>query len=175
MTESQSRLKQFFFYDPDTGLFQRIAKITVKGKIMSIIPREPQSITHYGYRQVNYMGRPYPIHRLIFLYMEGDFPPEDVDHINGDRLDNRWCNLRKVTRRENLMNVGVRPDNSTGYNGISLRSDTNMYHTYIEVKGKRVQLGNFMLLRTAIRVREKALREHDFHINHGKRKSWSRK
>ena len=58
----------------------------------------------YGYLQIMIDGKMYKAHRLAFLYMLGDFPPNNVDHINGKPGDNRWINLRAVTQKQNTQN-----------------------------------------------------------------------
>ena len=142
MKINKDNVKLFFTYDPVTGVFRRIAKLSWKGNIIKCKPFEPKSTSH-GYLTINIFRKPTQTHRLIFLYMTGEFPEYDVDHINGNRTDNRWCNLREVTRIENLHNVGLRKDNSTGYQGVSKRNDTGKYHAYINVNNKRHNLGNF--------------------------------
>jgi hypothetical protein len=57
-----------------------------------------------GYLDTRIGGKTYKLHRLAFLYMEGEFPPDQVDHINTVRSDNRWVNLRKYTQLENMNN-----------------------------------------------------------------------
>lgn len=171
MKIDKDNIKLFFTYNSRTGVFKRIAKLSWKGNIIQCDPFEPQSTSH-GYKTVNIFRTPIQVHRLIFLYMTGKFPKNDVDHINGDRLDNRWRNLREVTRIENLHNVGLRRDNSTGHQGISKRSDTGRYHAYINVNGKRYNLGYFKNITDAISARKTALKEHKFHSNHGGRPAW---
>ena len=171
MKPTQQSLKLLCHYDPDSGVFRRIRKITWAGGVVESesIPNKP---TRYGYYQINIFGRPYAVHRLIFLYMTGSFPKHDVDHINGDRTDNRWVNLREVTRRENMMNVGIRSNSTTGVTGVSQRKDTGKYVAYIDVMGKRTMLGNFDNLSDAKQARVEASKKYGFHENHGERKRW---
>jgi hypothetical protein len=65
---------------------------------------EAGAILSDGYRGVKYKGKRYPAHRVIWLWNNGAWPTGDVDHINGDRADNRIKNLRDVTRSENIKN-----------------------------------------------------------------------
>lgn len=171
MKPTQRNLKLLCHYDPDTGVFMRIRKITWTGNIIDF-ESIPNKVTRFGYYQINIFGRPYAVHRLIFLYMKGRFPTHDVDHINGNRMDNRWVNLREVTRRENMMNVGIRSNNTTGVTGVSRRKDTGKYAAYVDVMGRRVRLGNFDTLSEAAEARTKANEQHGFHLNHGKRERW---
>jgi hypothetical protein len=171
MKPTQQNLKLLCHYDPETGSFMRIRKITWTGNIIDC-KSVPSKTTHFGYYQMNIFGRPYAVHRLIFLYMTGSFPKHDVDHINGDRTDNRWINLREVTRRENMMNVGVRSNSTTGVTGVSKRKDTGKYVAYVDVMGKRKIIGNFDTLSEAAHARRNASEQHGFHQNHGRRLGW---
>jgi hypothetical protein len=67
--------------------------------------------------QIN--GKTYQAHRLAFLYMTGKFPPDEVDHINHEPSDNRFVNLRQVTRLENLRNQSLSKNNKSGFTGVS--------------------------------------------------------
>jgi ribosome-binding factor A len=106
--------------------------------------------------------------------MTGKFPEHDVDHVNGNRTDNRWENLREVTRRENMMNVGVRSNSTTQVTGVSRRKDTGKYQVYVDVMGVRTRLGCYDTLEEAALVREQASKSNGFHENHGRRKRWQR-
>lgn len=90
---TQQRLKELFEYTPDTGLF--IRKIRVGNQIAGNIAG---SLKKDGYVYIKIDSKPYKAHRLAFLYMEG-YMPEEVDHINRDCSDNRWCNLRASNRQ----------------------------------------------------------------------------
>ena len=98
---TQERLKQLLNYDPETGIFTRIISVSsnaLKGDIAGWI-------NGHGYRQLSIDYKKYDCHRLAFLYMLGKLPNEEVDHINHIRSDNRWINLREVTRHENKKNL----------------------------------------------------------------------
>ncbi len=170
----QSLLKKLVKYNPKTGKFIRVAKLTKQHNVFPCEHFTPKSITPYGYYQISIMGRPYPLHRLIFLYMTGKFPAQDVDHINGNRLDNRWTNLRQVTRQENLKNIGIRSTNSTGHIGVHHRTDTGKFHAYIHHQGIKHSLGDHFKIEDAIKARTEAEKKYDFHCNHGKRKAWKK-
>ena len=108
-----SRLK----YDPETGLFTRIKSVPGnKGKEGSIAG----GVSVQGYVEINFRGGKKKAHRLAWLYMTGEWPEKDVDHINGDRSDNRWENLREADDSMNAQNQR-RPNRrgTTGYLGAS--------------------------------------------------------
>jgi hypothetical protein len=78
------------------------------------------------------------LHRLLM-----GCPADEVDHANGDSLDNRRVNLRLATHAENNRNKGLQKNNTSGYKGVSLRSDTGRWAAYIMAGGKRRSLGCF--------------------------------
>ena len=79
-------------------------------------------------------------HRIAFFLQTNRFPKECIDHRNGDRLDNRWCNLREATRSQNQMNkkgYGSVPQ----YIGVSWDKEKKRYVSYISFNGKRTYIG----------------------------------
>lgn len=166
---TQELLKQFVHYDPDTGILKRTHAMD-RGH--NIYEKEfiPESVTAQGYRQLGMFKRPRLVHRLAFLYMVGRMPLE-VDHINGDRLDNRWCNLREVDSRTNRMNMGVPINNKSGTRGVYWYPRYSKWEVTITVEGKHKYLGRYTEYDEAVRIRLSAEKEHGYHENHGKRES----
>lgn len=118
---SRQELRRLLHYDPRTGRFVWI--ITPKhgstkagdeaGCVKFVgVPRRP-------YRYIKLFGCGYRAHRLAFLYMLGVWPPADVDHRNGETLNNRWRNLREATRSQNMANQGAQANNALGLKGVS--------------------------------------------------------
>ncbi len=89
---TQAELVENLSYDPDSGVFRRKISNTRAVKAGDIAGSQNGK----GYLTMMVCGRVYKAHRLAFLYMTGSFPPEEVDHINGIRDDNRWACLRAV-------------------------------------------------------------------------------
>lgn len=168
---TQELLRRFTHYDPHTGVFKRTHAMTNNHKI---VEKEfiPQSITKQGYRQINMFKRPYLVHRLVFLYMNGEMPKNEVDHINGDRLDNRWCNLRVVTTSGNRANMGVSLNNKSGVRGVYWYPRYQKWEVTISRNKKHYYLGRYEDIDEAIRVRKEAEEYYGFHPNHGCRDSW---
>lgn len=100
---TQAKLKELLRYDPDAGTFTRIATTfpTAARFVGSAVPAKPHSS---GYVYISVLGHPRRMHRMAWLYMTGELPSLDIDHINGDRADNRWANLRLATRAQNNAN-----------------------------------------------------------------------
>ncbi len=92
------------------------------------------------------------LHRLVANCPSG----KQVDHINGDRLDNRKCNLRIVSEDKNHINIKLRCDNKSGYKGVDWRSSRNKWRARISVGNKTYNLGHFISIKDAIKIYNKA-------------------
>lgn len=113
-----------------------------------------------GYKQGFISGQKVYAHRVAFLLMTGTIPLV-VDHINRDKSDNRWINLRDVSQSLNMKNTGIRADNSSGVVGVSMAKG-GRWQAYINIDMKRVHLGTFKDKADAIRVRRKAELENGY-------------
>lgn len=108
--------------------------------------------TGYACRRVN--GRSIRMHRFVMNAPEG----MEVDHINGDGLDNRQSNLRICTHKENLRNVKIRKTNTSGFKGV--RRNGSGWQACIYVDGKNIGLGTYKDKLEAVRVRAMAENEY---------------
>jgi hypothetical protein len=98
----------------------------------------------HGYLGCMLDGKHYLLHRLIYLYVHGHMPDGDVDHINGNRSDNRIENLRVVTKKGNQQNMRKAYSTSkSGLLGAFYKQKTKKWHSSICVSGKRFYLGTF--------------------------------
>jgi hypothetical protein len=132
---SADRLRELLHYDPDTGIFTR--KMARRGHRSG---DRSGRVCGNGYRMicVDYEG--HLEHRLAFMYMTGSVPPV-VDHINGVRDDNRWCNLRPSDKYLNAQNQrGPRKDNTTGFLGV-IPMANGKFKARIKAGGSYVFLG----------------------------------
>jgi len=119
-----------------------------------------------GYLTGSLFGAPAKAHRVIWKWMTGE-DPDQVDHINGVRSDNRWDNLRNVSHAENAKNYKRRKDNTTGIVGVYWRTHHRAHGKWLaKVRGRHI--GIYSCLGQAIRARRAAEREYGFHENHGR-------
>jgi len=97
-----------------------------------------------GYAQLSHEGKDVYLHRLLMNAGKGQV----VDHINGNTLDNRFCNLRIGTQYDNMHNVGLRKDNSSGYKGVR-QHEGGLWQAKFTFKGKRIYCGSYLTAREA--------------------------
>lgn len=86
-----------------------------------------------------------------FLYPE----LKRIDHINGNKMDNRSCNLRECTHSQNLFNRSVQKNNTTGYKGVTFDKHNNKYRACISVDKKGIKIGRFVTKEEAARAYDK--------------------
>jgi hypothetical protein len=146
------RIREVVDYDQDTGLFTRkLAKVGFPvGRQMGSINRDGYSIFMIDYRL-------YAAHRVAWVWMTGRWPTHQVDHINGQRADNRWVNLREATQSQNLMNCKRQSRNTSGYKGVFL--DNGRWRSVIQFEKKTKYLGSYSTPQEAHEAYCKAARE----------------
>jgi hypothetical protein len=129
------RLRELLHYSPNTGLFAWALsrrRCRVGGKTGCVAKN--------GYIVIRLDDTLYLAHRLAWLYQTGKWPAHQIDHINGDRADNRWRNLREVTNAENAQNKRVKLGKS-GFRGV--RSENRKWLAEIKVNYKPIRIGLF--------------------------------
>jgi len=176
---TQSQLKELLHYDPITGVFtwnERPLETFKTNKAFNSWNAR-FSNTKAG-TQRNYSGKKYVFikakdksyraHRLAWLYMTGSFPKEQIDHIDGNGLNNSFANLRSVTQKENAKNLKLSANNSSGFTGVTWDVKQNKWRAGIQVNKKYIYLGAFTDIADAISARKEANIKHGFHENHGR-------
>lgn len=100
----------------------------------------------------------YMAHRLAWLWVEGEWPAEEIDHADGNPSNNAWSNLRAATRSENAANRGVQKNSKTGIKGVFPSSKkAGRYAAQASMNGKIVKLGDFNSLDEAVAARAAAV------------------
>ena len=151
------RLLEVLDYNPDTGIFIRKNTGRVTGtKIRS------------GYLHIRIDNIAYYAHRLAWLYMTEKWPENHIDHINHDKADNRFLNLREVTQQDNARNAKLHKENKSGVTGVGWYKPYSKWRSYIAVDAQHIYLGYFDDKFEAICARKSAENKYGFHENHGR-------
>ena len=163
-TLEQDLLKELLYYEPETGIFTW--RVTKSNRI-KVGDVAGSSYKGLGYIYISIRGKHYLAHRLAFLYMTGEIPKE-VDHVNNNRSDNSWSNLRSCNRSENSCNGSLPRHNTSGVKGVSWDKSRGKWSVVIEFKGKRDFIGRFDCIKDAT-TKARAAREklHKGFTNHG--------
>lgn len=117
---------------------------------------------HNGYRVIGINGAAYKAHRIIWLYVYGYWPIEQIDHINKIRSDNRLINLREATNQSNHRNKNISPANTSGATGVSWHTRGRKWMAQIMVNYEAKYLGLFEHKEDAISARKSAELKYGF-------------
>jgi len=135
---TQERLKERLSYDKKTGVFRwRVSTGSISAGGLA------GCINGAGYNIIQIDGVLYRANRLAFLYVEGYFPENGVDHIDRDTVNNRWDNLREVSHQCNLRNAKLSKSNTSGVKGVYYHNARKKHVACIRVSRKLIYLGSF--------------------------------
>lgn len=131
---SHPRLCELLHYDPDLGIFWwlvRNSQRAIEGSVAGAVSN--------GYILIGVDGVRYKAHRLAWFYVHGVWPEEQIDHINGNRSDNRITNLRESTNAKNQQNIWLpKSHNKLGLLGVSKAYNGNGFYARLVVNGVAV-------------------------------------
>lgn len=158
MELTQSRLQELCLYDPESGLFTwKIPR--PKCSVGSVVGSpEPRG---YWVAKIDY--RRYYVHRLVWLYMTGHWPSDEIDHIDRDKSNNRWQNLREVTTKQNMENTGKKKNNTSGEPGVHWSKTERKWVARICHNYKKITIGYFKDFQDAVNARRNAVKEKFTH------------
>lgn len=143
-------VQEFFNYCPEIGeLRWRIGSRRRSAGELAGTAVEKEK----GRRVVGFMGKTYKAHILIWVCQTGAWPVDQIDHINENPSDNRWCNLRAATKAQNMRNINITKANSSGSKGVGFHKQSGRWRAYIGVDGKLIHLGLFKTKEEAVKVR----------------------
>lgn len=174
---SPELLRKLLRYEPDTGkLFwrERTPDMFANKNASAVwngrhAGQEALSTLHnFGYMCGDVCGRKCLAHRVVWAIVYGQWPQKQIDHINGDKADNRVENLREVTHQVNARNANMRVTNTSGYNGVCWQKNNKKWVAYIKIDGRRKHLGHFDDIRAAAAARKAAEIGYGFTERHGK-------
>lgn len=146
---TQDVLKQYVIYDPATGYF-----LSTGVKYSNKIKGERVGTLHKtkGYEYVNIKGKSFRAQRLAFLYMTGEWPKNQVDHINRIKSDNKWANLRDVDSKTNCWNRPLYKTSTSGFTGVAWNKQYNKWQVLCRSNGRQEYLGLYENLAEAGQV-----------------------
>ena len=148
-------------YDPATGVFKWKWREGVSKRINArFAGKVARSVDGKGYLQIRINKHLYRTHRLAWLYVHGEWPSEQIDHIDCDKLNNRIANLRLANNQENQRNSGLQKNNTTGIKGVRWCMNRGKFRAEITVDYRTINLGSFDTLSAAAAAREAAEIEH---------------
>ena len=152
---SEARLKELMTYDPETGDFAFLKRRGYRGAGL-----KAGSMTAFGYWRIRIDRREYHAHRLAWLYVYGEWPEKDIDHINAIKTDNRIANLRIATPAQNNANQPLTSRNSSGFKGVTWHKRCGKWQAAIKVSGRTFHLGLFERAEDAHAAYVNAAKEH---------------
>ena len=128
-------LKELFDYDEITGIVVWKKSRSPRIKVGSSV----KYINKFGYVQVRIEGKLWMLHRLIWLMQTGTFPKGEIDHIDGNRSNNAWSNLRDVSKSQNMQNRRAADrDSKTGVLGVTFDKQRGKYRAQLTMNGEKV-------------------------------------
>ena len=130
---TQQKLKELLDYNPNTGDFVWRVSLNSRSSINSTA-----GSCSNGYRVIRINRKNYHAHRLAWLYTHGQFPQNQLDHINRIRNDNRIDNLREVTNAQNHQNRNLGSNNASGICGVNWHKRDKKWRAYIKLNGKEI-------------------------------------
>ena len=169
--------EDFINYNPETGCMtwrKRDSNLFSSKRSASVwnaryAGKKVGTLSKNGYCMASINNKSFYLHRVAFEIMTGR-KPHKVDHINGDRTDNKWSNLREVSDEQNARNMGVQRHRGTGVMGVRMTRNGN-FAAHIRLDGRQIHLGTFKTIEEAAEKRLEASRKYGYHENHGTRLS----
>ena len=149
MMLTKDELEKIIKYCPETGVFTRLK-----------FGKNVGSVNDKGYLVISVKNKRYRAHRLAWLYMTGNFPIDQIDHINMNRLDNRFINLRECGNKENNCNTKKKSTNTSGFKGVHFNKQCNKWQARSRVNGKRVHIGLYDTAEQAGHAYAKFVKKH---------------
>ena len=180
---SPELLRKLLRYEPDTGklfwlerspdMFDGSASRSAEWRCRNWNSRHcgneaMPTVDANGYKRGAIGGVQLLAHRVCWAIHHGEWPNQEIDHINGCKSDNSISNLRDVSRSENGKNLPRRHDNISGRTGVSFIKTEGLWVAQIVVSGKLIKIGRFPSFERAAKARDDAEINYGFHRNHGR-------
>ena len=160
-------LRSMFTYCTETGVLTWLPRLDDPRWNRVFAGKPAGGVDGKGYVRIRSEGNNWNAHRVIWKLVH-DEEPEYVDHINGNRADNRLCNLRSVSKTENARNTRLKRHNTSGVSGVHWRTKDQRWAATIHHNGALVRLGQYRLFEDAVAARRAAEAKYGYHANHGR-------
>lgn len=151
-------------YDPETGVMTWLKKLSARQYVGDSVG----SLKDNGYVWTKIYRKSYAVHRLVWLYMTGAWPTDEVEHVDRNRANNKWVNLENATHQENAGNRTPRHDSSSGVTGVLWSTKDQAWRATICIDGRKRQIAQSKSLIVAADARRAAEREH-YPLSHSAR------
>ena len=158
-------IKEYISYNSVTGDLTWIKRPSNRAQVGTIAGNANST---NGYTVIEFKHVPYKAHRVAWFLKTGEQPPDEIDHRDGDGLNNAWGNLRDATHNQNQHNKGKQHGNSSGYKGVTYVKTADKWRARIMLNNKSIHLGYFDAPELAHEAYCKAADEyHKEFANHG--------
>jgi len=164
--EVADEVRRMFFYHAETGLILRCV-YQMGRHVGEEAGTQVTDADGMEYRSVSVFNTPFRSHRIAWLLYYGNWPSLQIDHRDGDGLNNRITNLREVTNRENGMNSKMSSRNSSGVVGVRWHPAAKKWNARIKVSSVEIYLGIFESFEDAVAARKQAESKYGFSERHG--------
>lgn len=145
-----------YTYEPESGLLSWRVRTRGSGRALG---EQAGTLDGTGYWYVSLASKRHPAHRVIWLIVTGHWPLGQIDHIDGDKQNNAWRNLRDVDAHTNAANKHrARVDSRSGYIGVY--QQRSRWYAYINSRGKKFSLGGYPTPGEAAAARARAKATH---------------
>lgn len=157
---TQKRLRELLYYESTSGNFLWVAKSSPKSNYIKI--GDIAGSRDNGCIRIKVHKKSYLAHRLVWLYVYGKFPEKLLDHVDGNRSNNKVDNLREATSAQNTLNQRLRVSNTSGFKGVSKQGEVDKWRAYCSVNGEIIYLWLYDTPEEAGHIREEFAKK-----NHG--------
>jgi hypothetical protein len=148
MEITQDKLKEALHYDAQTGIFRWRFSSSAAVKPWDVAGSKNSD----GYTNIKVYKTFFKAHRLAWFYMTGEWPTLQIDHIDGNRSNNAWANLREATMKQNMENKKRNRNNTSGHSGVSWHKTSKKWLARLGHNQNRIFLGYFESFEDAVQA-----------------------
>ena len=135
---TQAEIKQLLHYDDESGVFRW--RFSTNNRVK---PWGVAGVLADRYYRIGINKKSYQAHRLAWVYMTGEPPKDEIDHIDGNGSNNAWANLREATQKQNMENTPLYQTNKSGFRGVCWKNDRKKWRARVQQNGKGIHVGYF--------------------------------